>query len=126
MCGAGELFFYAQAINGGSAREHGRLLERARGLALVGNPWWNDLVYRRGPELRGFARARHRSGDFVRDWAGSNDGFRHLGSFYLEGICQCTSEREKAHTTDVHLFRRWAGRNRGGSGISEVTAPGKN
>jgi hypothetical protein len=92
----------------------------------VGNLWWNDLVYRRGPELRGFARARHRSGDFVRDWAGGNDGFRHLGSFYLEGICQCTSEREKASTTDVHVFRRRAGRSRGGSGISEVTALGKN
>ncbi len=126
MCGAGELFFYAEAINRGPAREHGRLLERARGLALVGNSWRNNLVYRRGPELCCFPCTRHWSGDFVRDWAGSNDGFRHLGSFYLEGICQCSSKREKASTTDVHFFRRWVGRSRAGSSISEVTAPGKN
>jgi hypothetical protein len=80
-------------------------------------------MHRRGPELCCFARTRHRSGDFVRDWAGSNHGFRHLGSVYLEGICQCASERAKASTTDVHLFLRRVGRSRGGPGISEVTAP---
>jgi hypothetical protein len=121
VCNTGELLFHAEAINRGPAREHGRLLERACRLALVGDSWRNDLVYRRGPELRSFARTRHRSGDFVRDWAGSNNGFRHLGCVYLEGICQCASERAKANTTDVHFFWRRVGRSRGRPGISEVT-----
>jgi hypothetical protein len=121
VCDTGEFLPHAEAVDRWPASKHGRLLERAYRLALVGNSWRNDLVSRCSPKLCCFTRTRHRSGNFVRDWTGSNNGFRHLGSFYLEGICQCTSERKKTSTTGAHLFRRRVGRIRSGPSIPEVT-----
>jgi len=90
-------------------------------VALVGNGGRNDLVHGRGIELCRFPCADHRSGDFVRDRARCDDGFRHMGSLHLERIRQCTSECAKANTVDVHFFSRGVGRSRGGASICEVT-----